>query len=182
MSKRAALLMLLLVAGCGADEPPSADPGAAARERALKGSPPALAALHQQADEILGGGPEAFKHRLAELEGHPVVVNKWASWCPGCATEFPFFQRQGLRRGREVAFIGVNSNDNTDNAKRFLERLPLSYPSYDDPEQKIAKLFDAEIASPATGFYTSNGKLAHVKLGAYVDEEDFIADIERYAR
>ena len=47
------------------------------------------------------GGPQAFRKRLASLKGYPVVVNKWASWCAPCRTEFPIFQRQAVDAGQE---------------------------------------------------------------------------------
>ncbi len=77
----------------------------------LAGSPPPLAALHAQADEILSGGLPALRARLAALRGTPVVINKWASWCEPCRAEFGVFQRVSVARGREVAFIGIDSGD-----------------------------------------------------------------------
>ena len=172
-----AVLAIAALAGCGADDPKStpADPAQ------LKGAPPPIAALHAQANELLDGGVDAFKARLAELKGYPVVVNKWASWCPPCRAEFPFFQKQSARLAKKVAFIGVDSNDNDDNARRFLEEYPVPYPSYKDPSLKIADLLGG-IGFPTTAFYDSKGELAYVKQGGYGEEADLVEDIERYAR
>src|SRR5687768_4788167 len=63
-------------------------------QRSLAGAPAKLSGLHAQAGELLGGGPEAFDRRLRALRGHPVVINKWASWCGPCRSEFPYFQRE----------------------------------------------------------------------------------------
>ena len=168
--------------GCGADDPESAAPGAAAEARAYRNAPPPLAALHREANELLPGGAEAFRDRLAELKGYPVVVNKWASWCPPCRSEFPYFQRQALERATKVAFIGVNSNDNSDDAREFLADFPVPYPSYEDPDLEVAREFKGHIAFPTTAFYDSDGELAYVKQGGYPDEDALAADIDRYAR
>ena len=152
--RRAAVSLgtLLLAAGCSDAEPTSQALGRAAQERALKGAPPPLAALHRQANELLGGGADAFRERLGELKGYPVVVNKWASWCPPCRSEFPHFQRQAIERGREVAFLGVNSNDNADDARDFLADFPVPYPSYEDPDLAVASVFKGQLAFPTTAF------------------------------
>jgi cytochrome c biogenesis protein CcmG, thiol:disulfide interchange protein DsbE len=172
------LLVLGLLSGCGSDDPEStpADPAQ------LEGAPPPIAALHDQGNELLDGGAEAFKARLAELKGYPVVVNKWASWCPPCRSEFPYFQKQSARLAKKVAFIGVDSNDNDDDAREFLEEYPVSYPTYKDPTVKVAETFKGQIAWPTTAYYDSKGELAYVKQGAYLKEQDFVDDLKRYAR
>jgi cytochrome c biogenesis protein CcmG/thiol:disulfide interchange protein DsbE len=176
------LVACLLATGCGSDEPKSAAPRPQAAAKALAGSPPALRRLHRQANQLLGGGAGAFRARVRKLRGHAVVVNKWASWCPPCRAEFPFFQRQSVERGRKVAFIGVDGNDNDADARKFLERLPVSYPSYRDPDLGVAAVFNAVQAFPSTAFYDSRGRLAYVHQGGYATERKLSQDIERYAR
>ena len=75
---------------------------------------------------------------VAELEGHPIVINKWASWCRPCRAEFPIFQQVATDRGKEVAFLGVNAADKRPAAEKFLAERPLPYPSYEDPDEDIA--------------------------------------------
>ena len=169
--------VLIALGGCGADDPESTP----AAEVAFEHAPRPIAALYEQQNELLDGGANAFKARLDKLEGYPVVVNKWASWCAPCRQEFPYFQRQAAQLAKKVAFIGVNSNDNDDNARRFLEEYPVSYPSYKDPSLDIAEMLEG-IAFPTTAFYDKKGELAYSKQGAYASEADLVEDIERYAR
>jgi thiol-disulfide isomerase/thioredoxin len=175
-------LAAALLAGCGKDDPPSAAPSAEETAAALKGSPANLASLHDEANKLLGGGEKAFRDRLAELRGHPVVVNKWASWCPPCRSEFPYFQKAAVSRGREVAFLGLNSEDNDDNANKFLAQFPVTYPSYIDPESKLAARIQAGAAFPTTVFFDRKGKLVYAHPGGYTKESDLLEDIERYTK
>jgi cytochrome c biogenesis protein CcmG, thiol:disulfide interchange protein DsbE len=176
------LAAVALAAGCGSSSPKSAAPSGAVAAKELAGSPAPLAALHRHANRLLGGGTEAFKARLAAVRGYPVVVNKWASWCGPCRAEFPEFQRQALKRGRKVAFIGVNGNDNDAAAKKFLARYPVSYPSYKDPKLGISALFNAVQAFPTTAFYDAGGRLQFVHAGSYATEAKLAEDIDRYTR
>jgi len=183
VSLLAALCVAVIAAsGCGSEEPKSVAPPQREASAALAGAPAPLAELHAQANELLGGGPEAFEKRLARLKGYPVVVNMWGSWCEPCRAEFPFFQSQAVKRGKEVAFLGVDGQDSRDDAKDFLERYPVVYPSYEDPDLKIAAVIKAVGAFPATVFYDSEGTITHLKQGSYPDEQALAADIERYAR
>jgi cytochrome c biogenesis protein CcmG/thiol:disulfide interchange protein DsbE len=176
-----ALLLALLVAGCGKSEPKSAAPSQAKVDKALAGSPPKLAALHKQANQLIGGDKSEFDARMAELKGHPVVVNKWASWCAPCRGEFPAFQKAGLQLGKKVAFLGLDGQDNDGNARKFLKQYPVTYPSYRDPDLKIAPSIQAGIAFPTTIFFDKNGKLVYAHPGPYKTAADLITDIKRYA-
>src|SRR4051794_4779096 len=182
-----AALVAVLVIGLsqagtgGSDNPKSAAPSSARVSKELAGAPAPLAKLHQQAGQLLGGGPAAFKARLAELRGHPVVVNKWASWCGPCRAEFPDFQRASVKYGKRVAFLGVDGNDNHGDALKFLKQYPVPYPSYEDPDGQIAQVLNATVAFPTTVFYDRAGKLAYLHQGQYLTGAKLEQDIQRYA-
>jgi cytochrome c biogenesis protein CcmG, thiol:disulfide interchange protein DsbE len=148
--------------------------------KALAGSPPPLAALHKQANELLSGGMDAYEKRIADLHGYPVVVNLWASWCIPCRQEFPVLQQLSARYGKKVAFLGVNSEDSDDAAATFLREEPVPYPSYTDPDKEI---FDevGDFGFPNTAFYDSSGELVYVKAGPYREDSELEADVRRYA-
>lgn len=149
--------------------------------RALAGAPAPLAALYKGGDRLLPGGKRAFERQIAALHGYPVVVNVWASWCGPCRFEFPTLQALSARFGKQVAFIGVNSEDSADAARTFLSEAPLPYPSYSDPDKEIKDSLGAGFGLPDTAFYDRRGKLVFLKQGPFSDQDEMRADLERYA-
>jgi len=174
-------LAALLGGGCGGSD--GGDYGGPPPDyaRALAGSPPPLAALHKQANELLPGGTGAYEKRIEALRGYPVVANVWGSWCLPCRQEFPVLQRLSARYGKRVAFLGVNSEDSDDAATTFLEEEPVPYPSYTDPDKAILDLLGGYGGLPDTAFYDSSGQLVYLKQGPYRDESELEADVRRYA-
>jgi cytochrome c biogenesis protein CcmG, thiol:disulfide interchange protein DsbE len=148
----------------------------------LAGSPPTLAALHAQANEILPGGLPALRARLAALRGRPVVVNKWASWCAPCRAEFGVFQRVAVTEGRSVAFVGIDSGDETpQRAISFLRSFPVSYPSYYDHSDQAGLAITDSAFTPVTVIYNARGG-TFIHQGPYPSVAKLEADIRRYGQ
>jgi thiol-disulfide isomerase/thioredoxin len=146
----------------------------------LSGSPPALAALHRQANAFLPGGRAELRRRLDAVEGHPAVVNLWAAWCGPCIVELPVFQQVSLDLGRDVAFLGVNVDDDRARAERLLRRVPVTYPSVEDPDREVFEGYDL-LGMPSTVFYDARGEQTYVHQGPYEDRAALVEDVRRYA-
>jgi thiol-disulfide isomerase/thioredoxin len=180
-------LVAVLVIGltqAGQDEP-SATPSASSfsltdAQARLDGAPPALAALHERANEITPADADAYVAELEELRGHPVVVNAWASWCGPCKLEFPIFQQVSARLGKRVAFLGLNVSDNRQDAEAYLAKTPVPYPHLEDKDSRIVQKAGARGGLPTTIYYDAKGERAFIHQGGYTDEQDLVDDIERY--
>jgi cytochrome c biogenesis protein CcmG, thiol:disulfide interchange protein DsbE len=147
----------------------------------LRGSPAPLAALHAQAGELLPGGSAAVRARIAALRGHAVVINKWASWCVPCRSEFAAFQQASARLGREVAFLGVDSADSSRaDALAFLRSHPVSYPSYYDPSGEAGSAITDSSFTPVTVFLDAGGR-QYIHQGPYPNQDKLERDVRRYA-
>jgi thiol-disulfide isomerase/thioredoxin len=149
-------------------------------QSALAGSPAPLAGLHQAANEIRPSSLEGYQAQLRSLRGYPVVVNAWASWCGPCKIEFPVFRKVATQLGKKVAFVGLNVSDNVDEAKAFLKRQPVPYPSLEDGSARIVQKAGAAGGLPTTIFYDKQGKRAYIHQGNYRSAEQLIRDIKRY--
>jgi len=174
-------LAILLGGGCGGAGGGEFDGSHPDYAKALAGSPAPLAALHEQGNELLDGGKEAYEKRIAGLRGYPVVANVWASWCVPCRQEFPVLQQLSARYGKKVAFLGVDSEDSTDAAATFLREVPVPYPSYTETGKDILYSVGGSGGFPDTAFYDRSGKLLFLHQGPYRDEDELEADVRRYA-
>jgi thiol-disulfide isomerase/thioredoxin len=144
----------------------------------LAGSPAPLAALHSQAGRLLDSG--GLRGRLRVLRGYPAVINAWASWCTPCQQEFPLFASASLRYGRQLAFLGADTDDSTPDARAFLEKHPVSYPSYEMNRGLLAPIATLE-GLPTTIFLDRAGRVVYVHTGQYKTLGTLEEDIQTYA-
>jgi cytochrome c biogenesis protein CcmG, thiol:disulfide interchange protein DsbE len=175
-----AVVVIGLTSAMGGDNATDPPESLDAAQEQLAGAPPPLAKLHEQSNALLDGGIPAFDQRVAELKGHPIVVNKWASWCAPCRTEFPVFESIASKRGKEIAFLGVNSKDKDPAARAFLAEQWLPFPSYTDPDDRIAAKLKAPRVAPVTIFIDASGKAVKTHYGTYRSDQQLNDDIDRY--
>ncbi len=103
---------------------------------------------------------------LSELRGSPVVLNFWASWCVPCRVEAPRLEdawRAGGPRG--VVFVGLNMQDVTEDARRFMSEFGMSYLNVRDESNDVA-LDWGVTGIPETFFITARGKVVAHVIGA----------------
>jgi cytochrome c biogenesis protein CcmG, thiol:disulfide interchange protein DsbE len=169
------------IAACGDDDGTGESPATnAAPAPAAKDLPKPLASNRAEANQIIDGSTEALEAKLADLRGHPVVVNQWGSWCPPCRAEFPFFADLAEEHAEEVAFLGVDIQDDREAAEQFLEEFPVPYPSIYDRDAEAVESLDWAGFSPTTWFMDERGEIVFVRNGAYPDKGTLNADIHNY--
>ena len=63
---------------------------------------------------------------LADLRGHPVLLNFWASWCPPCRGEMPDLDRVATEyRDRGLVVLGVDLEEDREPVVRYAQTLGL---------------------------------------------------------
>ncbi|MGW6689591.1 TlpA family protein disulfide reductase [Streptomyces sp. NPDC054961] len=113
------------------------------------------------------------------LKGKVVVLNVWGSWCPPCRAEAKYFAKVSkdlADAGQEVAFVGLNTRDNSkQNAASFEETYGITYPSLFDPDGKLMLRFPKGTlnpnAIPSTIVLDKEGKIASRTLAAVNEEQ-----------
>ena len=95
---------------------------------------------------------------LGRLEGKPVVVTVWASWCSACPKQAEPLRRFVAANDR-VAVLAVDTQEDPEAARAFLTANDLSLPTIADEDgQLAAKLGVREL--PTTLFLTSDHRVA----------------------
>ena len=111
---------------------------------------------------------------LAEHKGKVVVLNVWASWCDPCRTEMPLLQRTHERiESQDALVLGIDSQDASDDAMRFLRDNEIHFPSLRDRDGEYAN--DLGVAAlPETFLIDREGRIAALRRGpvdqAWLDE------------
>jgi cytochrome c biogenesis protein CcmG, thiol:disulfide interchange protein DsbE len=80
-------------------------------------------------DKVLPAIPGPGRGSIADYRGKWVLVNLWASWCIPCREEAPVLQRfyEGNRHDNTTV-LGINVQDNENDAGAFLREHPTAYP------------------------------------------------------
>jgi thiol-disulfide isomerase/thioredoxin len=105
---------------------------------------------------------------FASLQGRPVILNFWASWCPPCRAEMPLLQQtHDDARFAEVMVVAVNVSDTRTNAEAFINETGYSFPVWLDGDHKTQGLFQymGGQAMPTTFFIDREGHIQRTRVG-----------------
>lgn len=112
------------------------------------------------------------------LDGEPMVVNLFASWCPPCIGEMPDFEAVSQDLSEKVDFVGLAVTDRPEDAARIVEQTGVTYPWTRDVRGDIAGAAGV-VQMPSTLFVSADGTVEEVHSGA-VDQERLRALIEEH--
>jgi len=119
---------------------------------------------------------------LADYKGKVVLLDFWATWCPPCKLEIPWFidiQRKNKDRGFEV--LGVAMDDNGwEDVKPFLASMKVNYRVVVGDDE-VTKAYGGVEDLPTTFLIDREGKIAavHIGLASRKDFEDGVEELLR---
>lgn len=96
--------------------------------------------------------------------GKPTVVNFWASWCSPCRREMPDLAAAAEAFEGDVNFVGVNHQDNRQDARDFAASVGVAYASGFDPRGETAKRIGLR-GMPTTLFVDQTGRILEQRTG-----------------
>lgn len=108
---------------------------------------------------------------LADWRGQPLVLNFWASWCPPCVGEMrDAFEPAHQEYADDIAFLGVNVQDNRELAMDVVEQTGVTYELAEDPEGRLFTEFGG-FGMPVTVFISTDGKVLHTHGGSLTRDQ-----------
>lgn len=113
------------------------------------------------------------KMELQQLRGKMVLVNFWATSCPGCVQEMPKMAeayKQYHDRGFEVVAVAMDY-DPPDHVLHFADKNKLPFPVVLDADGTIAKAFGDVQVTPTSYVLDQQGNIVQRIMG----EVDFTA-------
>lgn len=121
--------------------------------------------------------------RLSEYRGEVVMINFWATWCGPCRQEMPLLDELYDRYER-VGFtlLGVNIDDDRQQAMQMAEELDVSFPVLFDSEKSVSKRYEVD-AMPVTVLVDRGGTVRYVHHGYKPGyEQHYLTEIRELLR
>ncbi len=119
---------------------------------------------------------------IADYRGEWVLVNLWSSWCGPCRQETPALQGFWKHhRGHGITVLGINVQDNSDDALAFLREVHASFPELRSVGAERSEAFGAS-GVPENFLVNPKGRLALIWRQPVDEEilrEQFLPVIER---
>lgn len=143
-------------------------------ERNATGDAPA-AATGRPAPDFLLRSLDGEPVRLSDLQGSPVVVNFWATWCPTCRAETPdLIAMHEAHHQDGLVLLGVNLREAGPPVQGFVEDFGVPYPVLMDRDGEVAatwRIGGPNNGVPSTYFIDSRGVVRLVVFGFLTEDQ-----------
>ncbi|MDR3698358.1 MAG: TlpA disulfide reductase family protein [Candidatus Sulfopaludibacter sp.] len=113
--------------------------------------------LHQEAGFTLTA-LDGKTYSLADLRGHVVLLNFWATWCPPCRKEMPDMEKLYQRLQSKGFIVLAVSDEDRETVAGFEEKQKYTFPLLLDPDRKVNDAFNVE-GIPKSFLFDRDGKL-----------------------
>jgi len=128
-------------------------------------------AVGRAAPAITGTTLDGSTFSLADLHGHPVIVNFWGPSCIPCRDEFPLFKAKIQEHAADgLAVVGILTDDPTSTAIAFAHDMGATWPTVVDPNGAIKKAYRVA-ARPQSYFIDPSGVVRLVQVGQIADKD-----------
>jgi cytochrome c biogenesis protein CcmG/thiol:disulfide interchange protein DsbE len=116
--------------------------------------------------------------RLADLKGHVVLLNFWATWCGPCRMETPWLvELQEKYRSQGFRVIGISVDDPPEALPPFAREFKVNYPlALGRDRDDVQKAFGPVFALPMTVIIGRDGTMCVKHIGP-VAKEQFESEI-----
>lgn len=115
---------------------------------------------------------------IADYRGRWVLVNFWASWCDPCRDEAPALERFSRAYRDRLTVLGINLDDNRDDALGFVEEFGLTYPQLRDGDGRERRDAYGMTGFPESFLIDPEGRIALIRRGP-VDAEYLRSEVAR---
>lgn len=136
-----------------------------------------LLAVGQQAPDFVARDLNEQARSLEVYQGHPLILNFWATWCVPCRHEMSLLQtvyEMYQDAGLVILAVSQDTQDRVDTVRAYMTTSGLTFPALQDPQGAVASSYNV-LLLPSTFFINAQGVVIAIHRGPITP-----AQIERY--